>query len=264
MAGRAPHGDRRRDRRRRDLRRSRCRRPGAARARRRPTSALAAGEYAANPGDEPRALRAARGPHRGRQDRGRDRDGRRGAKPRRRLRRGPDHARHRVSRRVPGGGGVESDAGRAAGLPRRGLGRAGRRARGWAPRRIPDERARRPAGARGEAAAAARDRHRPPLGRRLHRAAPVPRPQPDRLPVAPAGHPRGRGAVVGGPSGGRRLPRAARRRRQDRGEAATPAGSPSSSTSRPRRSTPSTTSLSSAPVRPGSPRRSTAPRRGCG
>ena len=72
-------------------------------------------------------------------------------------------------------------------------------------------------------AAAPRDRARPPLGRRLRRAAALPRPQPDPVQVAAARRAGRRRAVGGSAAGRRRLPGDARRRRQDRRATAAPA-----------------------------------------
>ena len=87
-------------------------------------------------------------------------------------------------------------------------------------RRESHRRPRRPAGPRRRARTPARDRARPPLGRGLRRAAPLPRPEPDHLQVAAAGRPRGSRAVVGRLAGRRRLPRPPDRQREDRGAAA--------------------------------------------
>ena len=87
------------------------------------------------------------------------------------------------------------------------------------------ERLGRTAGHRGRSAAAPRDRVRAPLGRLLHRAAPLPRPQPGHVQV---GHARcfGRGRAMGrSPAARGRSPGGSRGRRQDGGAAgAAPVG----------------------------------------
>ena len=162
--------------------------------------------------------------------------------PGRRLRRGPDHARHRVPRRVPRRRGVARDAHRAARLPR--ASRPRRRTSRSRSAGSPAYRMGGPGGLQGLAAkphAAARDRDRAPLGRVVRRAPPLPRSQPDRLPVAAARRPGRCRAVVGG----RCRPTATIRRSAS--STARPwssrsrGGSPSSSGSRPRRQPPSTT-----------------------
>ncbi len=78
---------------------------------------------------------------------------------------------------------------------------------------------------RGRASAAARDRARLPVGFRLHRDPALPRSQPDRLQMAPAGRARRRRAVVGRAARRRRLPDSSCRQWQDGGAAtASPGG----------------------------------------
>ena len=219
------------------------RRPSASGSRGRPpTSALVPGEYAAHEGGE-RALFAVL---EGRIEAVKLVDGIERVvgerQPGRHLRRGADRARDGVPGRLPRGRAVARHADRAARLPRRrgrrrpSVARGGRQARG-----APDGRRARPAGHRGRAAAAARDRRRASLGRGVHGAAALPRPQPDHVHVAHARRRRTPAEQWGGPlpaDGG--LPGDPRRRRQDRGAAAAPRGWPScsaSAPSRPRRST---------------------------
>ena len=83
-------------------------------------------------------------------------------------------------------------------LPRRRGRRPGRRQGGRPARGAPDGRVARAAGHRGRAAAPARDRRRASLGRVLHRAAALPRPQPGHVQVAHARR-AGRGGRVGRP-----------------------------------------------------------------
>ena len=120
----AAHGDGRRGRRADDLRGAGGCRAGAALAR---GGGHPARARASTPCTRAASARSspARGAHRGGQARRRDRACRRRATPGRCLRRGSDHARHRVPGRLPGGGGVPCHAGRASRLPRR----RGRRAR---------------------------------------------------------------------------------------------------------------------------------------
>ena len=94
----------------------------------------------------------------------------------------------------------------------------GRRARD-----APDRRAGRAAGDRRRAAAAAGDRRRQPLGRRVRGAAPLPRPQPDLLPLACAGGAGGRRGVGRTAAGrGRSAGDQGRRRQDGRPPAAAP------------------------------------------
>ena len=136
-----------------------------------------------------------------------------------------------------------------------------RRSASWRP---PDRRAARAPGPRRRTAAAARDRRRQPLGSRLHRAASLPRPQPDHLPVAHTATSRTRPSSWGGAAAGRRG--SARRFASSTGRpscARSTAGSPSSSASATEPPPPSTTPWSSARARPGWRPPCTAPRRAC-
>ena len=148
------------------------------------------------------------------------------------LRRGADRARHgrsraasaRPSRRASCGSTRGSTTRSRRGSPSRGAGRrAGARAH------------RRAAGHRGRAAAGARVPARQPLGRRLLRAAPLPRPQPDHVRVGDARSAgRGSRAWGGDLAAGGRLP-VLRSAEGGAARAAVPARpSPSCSACRPR------------------------------
>ena len=120
---------------------------------------------------------------------------------------------------------ARGDADRAERLPRPRVVNTVDRRRGREAGVEPHRRPWRPAGPRRHAREATRVRARPPLGRRLRRVAPLPRPQPDHVPMAAAGHPGGGRAVVGRPAGRGRLPRPPDRQREDGGApAAAPGG----------------------------------------
>ena len=160
---------------------------------------LAAGEYAAHEGDERALFAVLDGPDRAGQARRRDRARRRRAPP------------GDIFGEVPIALGTVFPVGfRAAEPSRLHAHRAARlpRLASVAPdvakeigrlAAAPDERLARAAGHRRRPAAAARDRRRPPLGRRLHRAAALPRPQPDHLQVATPDAPDAERACGAGP-----------------------------------------------------------------
>ena len=174
-------GDAGRDRRGHDLRRARRRRSASGSAGRRRTSRSCRRVRGAR-GLRARAVRRARGPHRGGQARRRDRARGRRAPARRRLRRGADRARHGVPGRVPCGGAVAHHADRAGATTTRSPpSRPTSAQQVGALASPPDGRLARAAGPRRRAASAARDRRRASLGRVVRRAAALPRPQPDHV-----------------------------------------------------------------------------------
>ena len=79
----------------------------------------------------------------------------------------------------------------------------------------PDRRPTRPSKHRLRVGSTPGDRARPPVGRRLRRAAALPRPEPDPVQMAPARRGGGRGGVGGSVAGRGRLSRSPRRERQD-------------------------------------------------
>ena len=151
------------------------------------------------------------------------------------LRRGADHARHACSpsasapprRRASCASSRTTTTRVAAVAPEVAQG-------GRAGSRPPHRRPARPPGPRGGAAAAPRDRRRPPLGRRLHRAAALPRPQPGHVRVGGARR-AGRGRAVGRPAAAPRTTAGdPRRRRQDGGPPAAAPGRRAARASAPR------------------------------